>query len=245
MRVPPQFLHSGDTALVVEFGDRIDAETNGLVLAFGQRVGAAALPGVVEIVPTFRSLMVHYDPLLVTHAALRAALVPLLGGLAPGEHGGRRWVIPTCYDESVGLDLAEVAARTGLSVSELVALHSGTTFRVYMMGFLPGFPYLGGLPPALQLPRRETPRLKVPPGSVAIAMAMTCVYTLESPGGWHVLGRTPVGLFDLRRDPPTALAAGDQVTFEPISLEEYRRLQAAAAADGLPPRPALPGTALR
>src|SRR5262249_51194315 len=149
----------------------------------------------------------------------------------------RHWVIPTCYHESLGLDLGAVAARTGLNVPALVALHSATTFHVYMLGFLPGFPYLGGLPKALQLPRRETPRLKLPPGSVAIAMDMTCIYTLESPGGWHVLGRTPVVLFDLRRDPPAALAAGDKVAFEPISLEQYRRLSATAAASGLPPRP--------
>jgi KipI family sensor histidine kinase inhibitor len=230
---------------VVEFGDHVNAETSGLVLALGQRVGDAALPGVLEIVPTFRSLMVHYDPLAITHAALRAALMPLVCGLAPSTSGGRRWVIPTCYDASVGLDLAEVAARTGLSVPELVALHSATTFRVCMIGFLPGFPYLGGLPKALQLPRRTTPRLKVPPGSVAIAMDMACVYTLESPGGWHVLGRTPIMLFDLRRDPPVPLAVGDRVAFEPIALDEYWRLQAAAAADGLPPwpGPALPAAA--
>jgi inhibitor of KinA len=217
------------------------------VLALGQRVTTATLPGVVEVVPTFRSLMVHYDPLQITHAALTAALVPMLRDLTPGAGSGRHWVIPTCYDESVALDLAEVAARTGVSTSKLVAMHSATTFHVYMMGFLPGFPYLGGLPRALQLPRRDTPRLKVPPGSVAIAMDMTCIYTLESPGGWHVLGRTPVVLFDLRRDPPVPLAAGDKVVFEPISREEYDRLAAVAASDGLLPRPgvALPGTVPR
>jgi KipI family sensor histidine kinase inhibitor len=239
-------LTSGDTALVVEFGDRIDAAISGCVLAFAQRVSAAALPGVIEVVPTFRSLMVHYDPLQTSHAALTTALVPMLQGLAPGAGGGRHWVIPTCYDASVALDLAEVAARTGVSESELVTLHATTTFHVYMLGFLPGFPYLGGLPKALQLPRRETPRLKVPPGSVAIAMDMTCIYTLESPGGWHVLGRTPVVLFDVRRDPPAPLAAGDKVLFEPISLEEYRRLSAVAHTDGLSPRRvALPGAAPR
>ncbi len=238
---------SGDTALVVEFGDRVDAAISGCVLAFGQRVSAAALPGVIEVVPTFRSLMVHFDPLLITHAALTAALVPMSRGLAPGASGGRHWIIPTCYDASVALDLAEVAARTGVSESKLVALHSTTPFHVYMLGFLPGFPYLGGLPKALQLPRRETPRLKVPPGSVAIAMDMTCIYSLESPGGWHVLGRTPVVLFDVRRDPPAPLAAGDKVLFEPISLEEYRHLSAVAAGDGLSPRPcvASPGAAPR
>jgi inhibitor of KinA len=236
-RVEPRILTSGDTALVVEFGDRVDPRLSGLVLALAQRVTHAALSGVVEVVPTFRSLMVHYDPLLVTQAELRRAIIRMLTGLAASERSGRRWLIPTCYDESVGLDLAEVAARTGLSAAELVALHSATTFHVYMMGFLPGFPYLGGLPKKLELPRRQTPRLKVPSGSVAIAMDMTCIYTLESPGGWHVLGRTPAVLFDLRRDPPVPLAAGDKVAFEPISLAEYRRQAALAARGELPLRP--------
>ena len=138
-----------------------------------------------------------------------------------------------CYDESLGLDLADVAARTGLSVAEVVERHSGATHHVYMMGFLPGLPYLGGLPKEFELPRRENPRLKVPRGAVAVAMAMTVIYPLESPGGWHILGRTPVPLWDLRRDPPTILAAGDKVTFVPVSLGEYEALLAKAAAGAL------------
>jgi len=232
-RAAAKFLASGDTALIVEFGRSVDPTVSELVLALAQRVEAAAIAGVVEVVPTFRSLMVHYDPLALTQAALKRAVHTMLDGLRGSTRGGRHWLIPTCYEESVGLDLAEVAARTGLTVPALVAMHSAASFRVYMMGFLPGFPYLGGLPGALELPRRETPRLRVPRGSVAIAMDMTCIYTLESPGGWHVLGRTPAALFDLRRDPPASLAAGDTVTFHPISLREYERLAAEAAAGGL------------
>ena len=232
-RAAAKFLASGDTALIVEFGRSVDPTVSELVLALAQRVEAAAIAGVVEVVPTFRSLMVHYDPLALTQAALKRAVHTMLDGLRGSTRGGRHWLIPTCYEESVGLDLAEVAARTGLTVPALVTLHSAASFRVYMMGFLPGFPYLGGLPGALKLPRRETPRLRVPRGSVAIAMDMTCIYTLESPGGWHVLGRTPAALFDLRRDPPASLAAGDTVTFHPISLREYERLAAEAAAGGL------------
>ena len=234
-----RFLASGDTALVVEFGDAVDATLSALVLALARRIDAAALPGVIEAVPTFRSLIVHYDPLVVTQAELRRAVAPMLGSLRGSERAGRRFLLPTCYDASVGLDLAEVAARTGLTIAELVARHTATAFRVYMTGFLPGFPYLGGLPKELCLPRRPTPRLAVPRGSVAIAMEMTCIYSLESPGGWHVLGRTPVSLFDLGRDPPALLAAGDTVSFVPISLEEYRGLAAGgpalAPADGATP----------
>jgi inhibitor of KinA len=232
-----RFLASGDTALVVELGDGIDARVSALVLALAQQVAAAAIAGVIEVVPTFRSLMVHYDPLRVSQAELERAVAPLLARLESSPPPGRRFRIPVCYDESVGLDLAAVAARTGLTVPKLVARHTAAEFRVYMTGFLPGFPYLGGLPRELYLPRRETPRLAVPRGSVAIAMDMTCIYSLESPGGWHVLGRTPVQLFDLDRDPPTLLAAGDSVSFTPISLAEYHRL---ASAAGVAPREAPP-----
>jgi KipI family sensor histidine kinase inhibitor len=229
----PRYLPCGDTALAVEFGDRVDERLSGLVLALARRLAAAAVPGVVETVPTFRSLMVHYDPLRLSHAELEGRLAPLLEGLEAAPSAGRRWRIPACYDESLGLDLADVARRTGLSVPEVIARHSGTEQHVYMMGFLPGLPYLGGLPPQFALPRRENPRIKVPAGAVAVAMAMTVIYTLESPGGWHILARTPAPLWDMRRDPPALLAAGDKVTFAPVSLQEYEALLAQAAADEL------------
>jgi inhibitor of KinA len=238
----PRYLPSGDTALVVEFGSSIDARVSGLVLALSRRLTEAGIAGVVEVVPTFRSLMVHYDPLALPQADLRRRLAPLLEGLEAVELPGRRWRIPTCYDTSVGLDLAEVAQRTGLTIPQLVERHSSTVFHIYMMGFLPGFPYLGGLPAELELPRRDNPRLKVPRGSVAITMAMSCIYTLESPGGLHILGRTPVPLWDLRRNPPALLAAGDTVMFQPISLGEYEALSVRAATGDWQLAPAPPSS---
>jgi inhibitor of KinA len=228
-----RFLSAGDTALVVEFGDRVDRTLSGLVLALAHRLADAAVPGVVETVPTFRSLMVHYDPLQLTQAQLQGRLAPLLDGLEAAESAGRHWRIPACYDASLGLDLADVAERTGLSVAEVAWRHSGALHHIYMMGFLPGLPYLGGLPPEFELPRRENPRIKVPSGAIAVAMSMTVVYPLESPGGWHILARTPAPLWDMRRNPPALLAAGDKVTFEPISLREYETLLARAAAGEL------------
>lgn len=233
-----RFLAAGDTALVVEFGDRVDAHVSALVLALAQKLEAAGFNGVVEVVPTFRSLMVHYDPLQIAHAELRGRIGPLLEGLEAAEIAGRRWHIPACYDESLGLDLADVARRTGLSVAQVIERHSQTPQLVYMMGFLPGLPYLGGLPGEFGLPRRENPRVKVPPGSVAVAMAMTVVYPQESPGGWHILARTPAPMWDMRSTPPALLAAGDTVTFEPISLREYERLLARAAVGELQLKPA-------
>jgi KipI family sensor histidine kinase inhibitor len=206
---------------------------SGLVLALAHRLADAAIPGVVETVPTFRSLMVHYDPWQLTQAELKTRLAPLLDGLRAAESAGHHWHIPACYDESLGLDLADVAARTGLSVAEVARRHSGAVHHIYMMGFLPGLPYLGGLPPEFELPRRENPRIKVPSGAIAVAMSMTVIYPLESPGGWHILARTPAPLWDMRRTPPALLAAGDKVSFQPVSLSEYEALLARAAAGEL------------
>jgi KipI family sensor histidine kinase inhibitor len=216
--------------LIVEFGDRVDWRVSALVLVLAQKLEAAKPTGVIEAVPTFRSLMVHYDPLATSHAHLQHAIAALLPGLEARSFAGRRWRIPACYDASLGLDLADVARRTGLSPSQVVERHSQTSQLVYMMGFLPGLPYLGGLPDEFALPRRENPRLKVPSGSVAVAMSMSVIYPQESPGGWHILARTPVPLWQMRKSPPALLAAGDQVTFAPLSLKEYELMLAKAAA---------------
>lgn len=228
-----KFLPCGDTALAVEFGDQVDRRVSALVLVFAERVKAAAVAGIVEVVPTFRSLMIHYDPLTVSQTDLKERLAPLLSGLSAAGGSGRLWRIPVCYHESVAPDLAEVANRTGLSPEQVVEGHSCVTYHVYMVGFLPGYPYMGDLPSELALPRRENPRTAVPAGSVAIATTLTAVYTLESPGGWHLIGRTPVPLWDRRRDPPAVLAAGDQVVFQPVSLSEYGVLAGRSAAGEL------------
>jgi KipI family sensor histidine kinase inhibitor len=235
MQAQPEykFLPAGDTALVVEFGDRVDRSSSAHVVALAEKLRGLAVPGVVELVPTFRSLMVHYDPVRLPQSELRERVAPLIGGIAASEQAGRHWRLPVCYDERLGPDLVDVARRTGLAVPQVIERHSGVTHHVYMMGFLPGLPYLGGLPSEFDLPRRENPRLKVPRGAVAVAMAMTVIYPLESPGGWHILGLTPVPLWDLRRDPPALLDAGDKVTFAPMSLGEYEALLAKAAAGTL------------
>jgi KipI family sensor histidine kinase inhibitor len=228
-----RLLPCGDRALTVEFGASIDRRLSALVLGLANRLTAVSIAGVVELVPTFRSLTIHYDPLLLPRAQLETALAPLLSNLEAAQGTGSLWRIPTCYDPSLAPDLTEVAQRTGLTPDQVAERHSATTYHVYMVGFLPGYPYMGDLPPELALPRRENPRTKVPPGSVAIATTLTAVYTLESPGGWHLIGRTPAPLWDLRRDPPAVLAPGDKVVFEPVSLARYEALAAQAAAGAL------------
>ena len=228
-----KLLSNGDTALAVEFGERIDRGTSERVLALHDRLARAALPGVVELLPTFRSLMVHYDPVRTSRTELWRRIGPLLAGLEGARPATRRWTIPVCYDPAFALDLEEVATRTSLTPAEVIEHHSATTYHVYMIGFLPGYPYMGDLPARLALPRRENPRTQVPAGSVAIATTMTAVYTLESPGGWHILGRTPAPLWNRHRNPPAVLTPGDKVRFAPVGRDEFERLAKQADAGEL------------
>lgn len=237
----PRFLASGDTALVVEFGQTVDAGLSARVLALDAALAAAGVPGIVESVPTLRSLIVHYDPLRTSHADLKAALLPLAEAAAAGPPPAfvarRSFRLPACYDPDLAPDLAEVAETTGLGIAGVVRRHADVTYRVYMVGFLPGQPYMGDTPAPLALPRRKTPRTAVPPGGVAIAVGMTTVYPLTSPGGWHLIARTPALLFDQRRDDAVLLAPGDTVAFEPIGRAEYDRLTEAAQTGAWTPEP--------
>ena len=234
-----RFLAAGDTALVVELGCSVDRRISAQVLDLSARVEAARLPGVVETVPTFRSLMVHYDPLVTSQAQVKVALAPLLAARTlVVARPSRLWVLPTCYAPEHGLDLAETAERTGLTVAQVIEQFSTTTFHLYMLGFLPGHPYLGDTPAALHLPRRPSPRVRVPAGSIATAVGLAVIYPLETPGGWHILGRTPVRAYDRRRDPAVFFAPNDRLRFPPISIAEHDALEARAAAGLLPVVPA-------
>lgn len=228
--VPARFLTSGDTAVLVEFGDRVDRRISALVLALDERLAAAALPGIVETVPTLRSLTIHFDAGITTHDGLEARIRTMLAGLEGSLSQGRSWTIPVCYEPPLAPDIEDVAGRTGRTTAAVAEMHASARYRVYMLGFLPGQPYMGDLPEPLHLPRRENPRTAVPPGAVAIATTMTTIYPLESPGGWHLIGRTPVGLFDVSRAPPVLLAPADLVMFRPIQLAEFDTLAAAAKA---------------
>jgi KipI family sensor histidine kinase inhibitor len=232
---PPQYRlwPAGDTALVVEFGSRIDRRLSAQVLALARRLGELRLEGIIEIVPTFRSLMVHYDPLVLSAAALRTHIDAMIAGMRVAESCGRHWSLPVCYDISLAPDLNEVAARTGLSNDEIIERHSGVTYYVYMLGFLPGMAYLGDVPPELALPRRATPRLKIPAGSLAIANTMTSILPRETPSGWHVIGRSPMALFEVAPTPKALLAPGDTVVFRPISIVEFEHLCAKVVANDL------------
>jgi len=227
-----RLLPAGDTALVVEFGDQIDRELNLWVRALDRRLKEARIDGITDCVPTFRSLLVHYDSLLLPAATLMARIGDLMQDLQTAATAGRVWRLPACYDATLAPDLDEVAARTGLMPAQVVERHSALTYHVYMLGFLPGQAYMGDLPAELSLPRRESPRLRIPAGSLAIATTMTCIFPMETPSGWHLIGRSPVRLWERTIGSEALLAPGDKVSFVPVSLREYEDL-AARAAEGL------------
>ena len=212
----PRCLPLGDSALMVVFGDRIDQAVHARVVRATESLRSLPMRGVSEIVPAYATLAIWYDPLARSHQDLAGELVDRLGALAeaPAPTAGREWTIPVRYD---GPDLADVAERTGLSTDEVVARHAARAYRVYLLGFVPGFAYLGELDPALVLPRRASPRQRVPAGSVAIAGAQTAVYPLDTPGGWHLIGHTDLALFDPSREPAALLGVGDTVRFEPVA----------------------------
>jgi inhibitor of KinA len=217
-----RYLFAGDRGLVVEFGSIISAEINDQVRALAAALETAELPGLVEVVPTYRSLGIQYDPGTLACADLVAKVEALLAGLDPQALPPPKLVkIPTVYGGTHGPDLPFVAQHAGLSEDEVVRLHSETLYRVYMIGFTAGFGYLGGLPERLHTPRLPSPRLKVPKGSVAIGGGQTGAYPAETPGGWRLIGRTYLELFDPSKEIPTPMQTGDTVQFVPISEEEY------------------------
>jgi KipI family sensor histidine kinase inhibitor len=227
--VSVRYLSCGDTAFTVEFGNEISPSINGQVIALHAAIGAAKaasrLAGVVETVPSMRSLMVTYDPIATSRAELQPEIEALIArGLSAGMKG-RRVRIPCCYDDpEFAPDLADVAKRTKKTPEQVIAGHLASAFEVYALGFMPGFAYMAGLQPDLYLPRRSDPRVRVPRSSVAIAMGMTIVYSFETPGGWHLIGRTPLWMFDQRREQPVFMAPGDSVSFERIDRRTFDRM---------------------
>lgn len=229
--VRPRLLPLGDAAWTVEFGNEIAPETHARVLGFAAALAAAqqagALAAGIEWVPAFRSLTVHFDPLKVDYAALAERLLEIAGDSGNHRVHGASWRIPVCFDADFAPDLEVVAATKWLTPEEVVRLMTDTVFTVYMLGFLPGFPYLGGLPEALDMPRLASPRKVVPARSIAIAGRSCAAYPWQSPGGWRLMGRTPVRLFDpARSERPALLAPGDRVVWQAVDRAAYDAIKA-------------------
>lgn len=227
----PRVVPFGEAALLVEWAERPDLAVNARVHALAKALWLAPPPGVQAVIPGYVSLLVEFDPLATDLVGLERLLVGALDARAPlpAREGARLRTIPTVYGGEYGPDLEAVAAQLHLSPGEVVAHHAGTEVTVYMLGFSPGYPYMGDLPIVLRLPRRKTPRERVAPGSVAIAGDQTSIYTRPTPGGWHILGRTPLVLFDVARQPPAYLAPGDRVRHVPISAHAWAEHEGAAA----------------
>jgi inhibitor of KinA len=227
----------GDSALVVRMRERFDdapEQTLDVVLRAFQRLQNAAIPGVIELAPAYTGVAVFFDPIPAAKCAetpdkvfdwlatrIRAAVT---GNVDPGRKmlsPSGSVEIPVCYDPKFALDIDDVARRAAISPGEVIRLHSAAEYRVACIGFVPGFPFLAGLPKELATPRRDVPRKQIPPGSVGIGGAQTGIYPLGSPGGWNLIGRTPLRLFDPRKNPPALLRAGERVRFRAITREEF------------------------
>jgi KipI family sensor histidine kinase inhibitor len=231
----PRLLALGDTAWTVEFGSSIAPDTHARVMGLAHRLEQARhsqplLACVTDVVPTFRSLTVYYDPLLANAEALGEQLITLAQQGQVHTQPGRRWRFPVCMDGDFAPDLRRLAAAKGISPAEVTTRLLTATFQVYMLGFQPGFPYMGGVPAELHMPRLASPRQKVPAQSLAVAGEMCSVYPWESPGGWNLLGRTPVVLFDLRHaQQPALLSAGDEVRWYAVDRQTHDAIAAEIA----------------
>lgn len=217
-----KYMPAGDCAMVAEFGSVIDTQVNDQVHALAEKIREKNIKGVEELVPTFRSLMIYYNPCDTSYEVLKKELDFCKDGLtSAGKRKKRILKIPCCYGARFGLDLRDMEEYTGLDRDEIIAIHSSVDYKIYMMGFLPGFVYLGGLDKRLEIPRLETPRLKICPGAVGIGGSQTGVYPLASPGGWRLMGGTPVDFYDPNREEPILCKAGDYIRFVPIRIDDY------------------------
>jgi KipI family sensor histidine kinase inhibitor len=228
----PRLRFSGDTLLLVELGDGIDPATHARVMQVAAHVAAAGLPGVRDVVPAYASVGIHFDPLHADLSAIERTVKAAPKAAATSAPSDRAVVeIPVCYGGAHGPDLDQLAAWSGLTAEEVVQRHAGRTYRVYMLGFVPGFAYMAHVDPAIAVPRRRVPRERVPVGSVGIAGEQTCVYPSATPGGWYLIGRSPVRQFDATAVPPSRCLPGDTVRFVRITATEFAEL--ALAPDGI------------
>lgn len=221
----------GDATMAVEFEERIDPAVNARAVATAEALRAASIAGVRDVVPTYRSVAVYFDPLMTDQRALLGKLEEAAATPPRAESGERELIrVPVCYGDDFGPDLPEIARFAGASEAEVVEIHTSRTYRVFMLGFTPGFAYMGLVDSRIAVPRRETPRVRVPRGSVCVAGVQTSVHPVDAPSGWHLIGRTPVRPFDLSRHDPFLMKPADQVQFYAIDRDEFDRLDRSRAA---------------
>ncbi|WP_062261314.1 5-oxoprolinase subunit PxpB [Endozoicomonas arenosclerae] len=230
MNHPCQCSPLGDSALLLSFGNQISPQINQKVHAAAERLRQARLDSVIELVPAYTTLTVYYDPCRITsgqpYEMIKEQVLNRLQNLESKKVGtGKLIEIPTCYDKEFAPDLEQVAKHCQLSPEEVIGLHTSATYDVYFLGFAPGFPFLGGMNKKLATPRLENPRQKIPAGSVGIAGEQTGVYPLATPGGWQLIGHTPISLVDFEKESPTLLKPGDKIRFKAISRSEHQEME--------------------
>ncbi len=216
---------AGDSSLLLQFGNKIDPDINARISATVQLMREQQIEGVVDIIPAFCSLLINYDPRVISYASIRTRMERILSmEIAAGSRKKKIFEIPVCYGGSFGPDLPAIAEHAGLSEQEVIDIHSGTDYLIYMLGFLPGFTYLGGLDERIHTPRLANPRIRIPEGSVGIGGSQTGIYPMDSPGGWQLMGMTPVRTYDPNRDTPILVEAGDYIRFVAIDTDTYESI---------------------
>ena len=221
-----RILTEGDSSVLVEFGKEINPEINRKITATVQLMREQHIEGVVDVIPAFCSLLINYDPRVISFDDLKTRLEILVKmDVKAGEEKKKVYEIPVCYGGEYGPDLENIAEHAGLSVEEVIKIHSSRDYLIYMLGFLPGFSYLGGLDERIHTPRLANPRIRIPAGSVGIGGSQTGIYPLDSPGGWQLLGLTPVKTYDPNRDVPILFEAGDYIRFVPVSESDFANIK--------------------